>query len=214
MLKGVKQIHPDEIEKESFRIIDEQLSGKNFSLYRGSVIKRVIHRTADFEYADILKVNDQAVESGIEALLSGCDIFTDTNISKSAILKKELNSLGGNVYCFVDDDDIEREARKISATRSALSVDKALMNKKIKIFAIGNAPTALIRLYELYIEKIIKPDLIIGVPVGFVNVTESKELFKNTDVPFIYSEGQKGGNNVAAAIINAIILLALSKKQR
>lgn len=205
MLKGIVHIAPMEIEKRSFEIISTILGERKFDLDKESVIKRVIHTTADFDYADNLKISDTALESAKKALKDGADIVTDTTMALSGINKRALTKLGGTVKCFIGDSDVANKAKLQGVTRSSIAIDKACEFENIKIFAIGNAPTALIRLYELIEQKKVNPALVIGAPVGFVNVVESKDLFKNARVPYIIAEGRKGGSNVAAAIVNAIL---------
>lgn len=214
MLENIEIISPMEIENKSFEIITEELGERIFPPLWENIIKRVIHTTADFDYADNLYISENAVESGIEALKQGCTIVTDTTMAMSGINKRILSLLGCNVECFIADEDVKKEAKERGITRSAVAVEKAGKDKNIKIYVVGNAPTALISLYELIKSgKIEKPSLVVGVPVGFVNVVESKELFVNSDIPCIIARGRKGGSNVAAAIINAI-LYTISENRR
>lgn len=196
---------PENIEKRSFEIISELLGERPLPSENAAVIKRVIHTTADFDYADNLVFSENAVDAALSALKGGCDIVTDTQMAKAGINKKALSRLGGEVHCFIADDDVALEARTRGITRSAVSMEKACALKKPCIFAIGNAPTALIAINELMAEKKLSPALIIGVPVGFVNVVESKELIIRSDAAHIVARGRKGGSNVAAAICNALI---------
>jgi precorrin-8X/cobalt-precorrin-8 methylmutase len=205
MLDGIQIVNPGDIEKRSFEMISEILGPREFLPGQEPVIKRVIHTTADFEYADILKISDTAIEKGIEAIKAGCNIVTDTKMASVGINKKTLAKFGGQVNCFMDHEDVAQEAKERNVTRASICMERAALDEKNRIFAIGNAPTALIRLYELIKEGAITPALVIGVPVGFVNVVESKELFKKAGVPFIISDGRKGGSNVAAAIVNALM---------
>ena len=200
-------IKPMEIEKRSFEIISELLAGEGVTLDPESelVVKRVIHTTADFDYVNNLVFSEGAVRLGIEALKSGCDIVTDTQMAKSGINKASLAKLCGEVHCFMSDEDVAAEAKARGVTRAAVSMEKAARLDKPLIFAIGNAPTALIALDELIKEGKLAPELIIGVPVGFVNVVESKELIIASSVPHIVARGRKGGSNVAAAIVNALL---------
>ena len=198
-------VKPTEIEKRSFEIITELLGDRKLDPENEPVIKRVIHTTADFEYADNLVFSPGAVAKGIEALKAGCHIVTDTSMAMSGINKTILGKLGGQVHCFIADPDVAEEAKARGITRSAVSMEKAAKLDKPCIFAVGNAPTALIALHELMEAGAVKPALIIGVPVGFVNVVESKELILQDDVPFIVARGRKGGSNVAAAICNAML---------
>jgi len=204
----IENIKPMDIEKRSFEIITELLGDRRLDPENELVIKRAIHTTADFDYADHLVFSPHAVKQGIEALKQGCDIVTDTQMAKSGINKTILGSLGGQVHCFMSDEDVALEARQRGVTRAVVSMEKAarLENPdKPFLFAIGNAPTALICLREMIDEGRIHPALIIGVPVGFVNVVESKELIIASDVPHIVARGRKGGSNVAAAIVNAML---------
>ena len=201
---NLKQIAPGEIEKRSFEIIEEEL-GRELDPVLKPIIKRVIHTTADFSYADTLFFSENAVDKGLQALREGVSIVTDTNMGKAGINKKKLEQYGGRVHCFMADGDVAAAALAQQTTRAAVSMDKAAAMQEDCIFAIGNAPTALIRLYELIQEGKIHPRLIIGVPVGFVNVVEAKELIMTAGVPVIVARGRKGGSNVAAAICNALL---------
>ena len=200
----IENYTPAEIEHRSFEIIEEEL-GRELDPVQKPIIKRVIHTTADFSYADTLCFSDGAVEAGLAALREGCDIVTDTNMGKSGINKTRLAQYGGEVHCFMADEDVAKEAKSRGTTRAVISMEKSVTLGKDVIYAIGNAPTALIRLYELIEEGKIHPKLIIGVPVGFVNVVEAKELIMTADVPYIVARGRKGGSNVAAAICNALL---------
>ena len=207
-----EQMKPMDIEKRSFAIITELLGDRRLDPENELVIKRVIHTTADFDYVDNLAFSDHAVEKGIAALRAGCDIVSDTQMAKAGINKTILASLGGEVHCFMSDADVAAEAKERGVTRAFVSMERAAALEKPCIFAIGNAPTALFSLEELMEAGKLHPALIIGVPVGFVNVVESKErLFavcEKHDVPAIVAMGRKGGSNVAAAICNALIYSA------
>jgi len=198
-------IKPADIERRSFEIITGILGGRSFPPENEPVVKRVIHTTADFDYADNLVFSPGAVQKGIEALRSGCDIVTDTKMAWSGVNKSILAKLGGEAHCFMSDPDVADEAKKRGVTRAVVSMERASKLEKPCIFAIGNAPTALIRLRELAGEGSVSPALVIGVPVGFVNVVESKELIIASDIPHIVARGRKGGSNVAAAICNALL---------
>ena len=200
-------ISPSEIEKRSFEIISEELKERNIILDKENelVIKRVIHTSADFDYATNLVFSNNAVKIALEALRGGCDIVTDTQMAKAGINKKILESLGGEVHCFMSDEDVAKKAKEEGLTRAVISMRKACTIKKPCIFVIGNAPTALIEIKKLIDEGKLNPVLVVGVPVGFVNVIESKELILSTNVPYIVAKGRKGGSNVAAAICNALI---------
>ena len=198
-------IKPMDIEKRSFEIITEILGDRKLDPENELVIKRAIHTTADFDYADNLVFSPHAVKRGIEALKAGCDIVTDTQMAKSGISKATLAKLGGEVHCFMSDPDVAAEAKARGVTRALVCMEKAARLDKPCIFAIGNAPTALIRIRELIDSGELKPALVIGVPVGFVNVVASKELILQSPVPCIVARGRKGGSNVAAAIVNALL---------
>jgi precorrin-8X/cobalt-precorrin-8 methylmutase len=196
---------PMDIEKRSFEIITRELGSKQLPPDLAPIIKRVIHTTADLDYADTLYFSDDAVKAGKESLQTGAHIVTDTRMAEAGISKITLDKLGGAVHCFISDADVSASAKERGITRAAVSMEKACALEFPLIIAIGNAPTALLRLNELIQEGRIKPKLIIGVPVGFVNVVESKEIIKASGIPCIISEGRKGGSNVAAAICNALL---------
>ncbi len=203
----IEIIKPMEIERRSFEIISEILNseGVELAIENELVVKRVIHTTADFEYVKSLVFSENAVKIGLEALRGGCDIVTDTQMARSGINKAALSKLGGEVHCFMSDEDVAAEAKERGITRAAVSMEKAAGLNKPLVFAIGNAPTALIALDELIKAGRLSPRLVIGVPVGFVNVVESKELIIASPVPHIVARGRKGGSNVAAAIVNALL---------
>ena len=191
----LQQVLPQEIEKRSFEIITEELGNVELDPLQAPIIKRAIHLT----------FSELAVEQFHTAIKNGACIVTDTQMAKSGINKKELAKYGGEVYCFMSDDDVAEIAKKQGSTRAVASMEKACMLDKPLIFAIGNAPTALVRLYELIDEGKLHPCGIIGVPVGFVNVVEAKELIMRAPVPYIVARGRKGGSNIAAAICNALL---------
>lgn len=201
----IEIVKPTEIEKRSFEIITELLGDNQPDPETAPVVKRVIHTTADFDYRENLVFSEHAVQKGIEALRQGCHIVTDTHMAMSGINKTVLGRLGGEVHCFMPDPDVAEEAKRRGVTRAAVSMERAAGLDKPCIFAIGNAPTALIALKDLMDEGKVRPALIIGVPVGFVNVVESKERILGCDVPYIVARGRKGGSNVAAAICNALL---------
>lgn len=201
----IENIKPMDIEKRSFEIITEILGDTKLDPENELVIKRVIHTSADFDYVQNLVFSEHAVQKGIEALRGGCDIVTDTQMARSGINKTILGKLGGEVHCFMSDEDVAAEAKERGVTRAVVSMERAAKLSKPCIFAIGNAPTALISLHEQMESGLLKPALVIGVPVGFVNVVESKELIICSDVPHIVARGRKGGSNVAAAICNAML---------
>ena len=195
---------PSEIEKRSFEIIESELP-REIDAEIKPIVKRVIHTTADFDYVENLCFSDGVVQILNDAIKNGADIVTDTQMAKSGINKKRLASFGGEVHCFMADEDVAAAAKGNGTTRAAASMEKAARLGKDVIFAIGNAPTALVKLYELIKDKKINPIAIIGVPVGFVNVATAKELIMTAGVPYIVARGRKGGSNVAAAICNAVI---------
>ena len=200
----IQPIPPAEIERRSFELIEQELPHP-LDPIQAPIIKRVIHTTADFSYADSLCFSEHAIETAREALRQGVGIITDTNMAKAGINKSRLAAYGGEVHCFMADEDVAEEAKKRGMTRAAVSMEKSAVMGENYIYAIGNAPTALIRLYELIQEGKVNPRLIIGVPVGFVHVVEAKELIMKADVPYIVARGRKGGSNVAAAICNALL---------
>ena len=208
----IEYLLPEEIEKRSFEIITEELKKRGITLLseQEMITKRVIHTSADFDYADTLVYSKDAVAIARELLKCGADIVTDTNMALAGINKKALAKLGGQAHCFMADEDVAKEAKEREVTRAYVAMEKAcgLHNANADrpmIIAIGNAPTALISLHKQFCEGLFRPDLIIGVPVGFVNVTASKELIMETDIPYIVNEGNKGGSPVAAAIVNAVL---------
>ena len=206
-----QQLLPEEIERRSFEIIESELLNPIDSEL-APIIKRVIHTTADFDYAKTLSFSKTALPKGLAALRAGERIVTDTNMAKAGINKAALAILQTEALCFMADEDVALAAKRDGTTRAVASMNKAALLPGNPIFAIGNAPTALNRLAELIHEGLIVPSLVIGVPVGFVNVVESKERIMQTNVPFIVAQGRKGGSNVAACIINALMYL-ITKRQ-
>ena len=205
MLEKIEIVKPMEIEKRSMEIITKELGGRTWPEPEFSVIKRCIHTSADFDYADNLCFSEDAVQKGIDALNAGASIVTDTQMAASGISTKRMAECGGEVYCFMSDSDVAETAKEKGCTRAAVCMEKAAELSGPLIIAVGNAPTALIRLYELIQEGKIAPALIIGAPVGFVNVVEAKELIMTAGVPYIVPRGRKGGSNIAAAICNAML---------
>ena len=201
----IENVKPMDIEKRSFAIITELLGDTKLDPENELVIKRVIHTSADFDYVQNLVFSEHAVAKGIEAMRGGCDIVTDTQMARAGINKTILSKLGGQAHCFMSDPDVAEEAKERGVTRAIVSMERAAKLPKPCIFAIGNAPTALISLHEQMQAGKLTPALIIGVPVGFVNVVESKELIIGSAVPHIVARGRKGGSNVAAAICNAML---------
>lgn len=206
---------PNEIESRSMQIIEAELGVHNFSALELPIVKRVIHTSADFDYKRNLYFSDGAVKTALTCVRQGALFVTDTNMALSGINKAALKTLGCEAKCFMADPDIAQKAKEEGTTRAVASMTAAATIPGNKIFAIGNAPTALIRLCELIRSENLRPDLIIGVPVGFVNVVESKEELietaKNFDIPVIAARGRKGGSNIAAAICNALLYTASNR---
>lgn len=202
--------NPMMIESKSFEIIqgiiDEIRPGYSFkNNIEEKIIKRAIHTTADFEYLDILKISDKAVDNIVNALKNNATIYTDTNMALSGINKRKLQELGCNIKCFVSDENIAKLAKEKGITRSMAAVEYAANESGKKIFVLGNAPTALYKVIEMKNDKKLDVEAVVGVPVGFVGAAESKDELEKTDIPYIISKGRKGGSNLAAAIINAIL---------
>lgn len=207
----IKHVKPQDIEAKSFEIIAVELAEMGIALdpEKDRIIRRAIHTSADFDYAHTLCFSDGAVSAARKLIRGGADIVTDTNMALTGINKKRLAGYGGSVRCYMADEDVAAEAKERGVTRASVSMERAaadaMASGRKTIFAIGNAPTALITLREMYDEGRFKPDFVIGVPVGFVNVVEAKELILETDIPYIINRGRKGGSNVAAAIVNALL---------
>ena len=209
----LKQVAPADIETRSMEIIRSELK-EPLDPANEAVILRAIHTTADFDYAKTLTFSPDAVKKGVAALQGGADIVTDTTMALSGINKRVLRKFGGEVYNFIADETVDKEAKERGITRAAVSMERAAEMGKSLVYAIGNAPTALVRLYELWQDgQLPAPALIVGVPVGFVNVVEAKELILTMDCPYIVARGRKGGSNLAAAIVNALLYTA-SKNER
>ena len=200
----LQRVAPADIEARSMELIGQELGERVFPAEQLPVVKRVIHTTADFEYADSLVFSAGAVEAGVAAIRQGCTIVTDTQMAFSGVNKRVLEKFGGRAVCFMSDPDVAAEAK----ARATVSMERAARLEGPLVLAIGNAPTALVRACELIGAGELKPALVIGVPVGFVNVVESKELLLTLDVPYIVARGRKGGSNVAAAICNAMLYQA------
>ena len=203
----LENVKPMDIEKRSFEIITEELGDKKLAPGTELIVKRCIHTSADFDYADNLYFSEGAVEKALAAIQKGACIVTDTQMAKAGINKKSLARYGGEVYCFMSDEDVAEKAKELGTTRASVSMGKAAKLDSNLIFAVGNAPTALVRLYEL-IQDGFRPELIIGAPVGFVNVVQSKEMILSLkDTPYIVARGRKGGSNIAACICNALLYM-------
>ncbi len=204
---------PMEIERRSFEIIASELGDRKIDPEFDLVVKRVIHTTADFDYYDNMVFSIHAVKHMMEAIKAGCDIITDTTMALSGINKRALAQFGGQVRCFIGDEDVAEEAKVRGVTRASISMEKAAQLNRPLIFAIGNAPTALFSICELYRAGKLKPEMVVGVPVGFVNVVEAKEEVIQTLPHYIVARGRKGGSNVAASIVNAALYQLIQREE-
>jgi precorrin-8X/cobalt-precorrin-8 methylmutase len=207
--RGAADIAPGDIEKKSFEMISlelERLAAGPIAPENAAVVKRAIHASADFDYAESLYFSEGAVSKGIDALRRGCLVVTDTNMALAGINKAALERLSCSAACFIADEDVREAAQRGATSRAAAAIDKAASLPGKKIYAIGNAPTALIRLCRLAASgEIEEPELLIAAPVGFVNVLESKEIAMGMNAPKIVARGRKGGSTIAAAIVNALL---------
>lgn len=202
--------NPQQIEQKSFEIIQGIINEirPNYAFkneIEEKMIKRAIHTTADFDYLDILKISERAIEKLVNALREGATIYTDTTMALSGINKTKLKALGCEVKCYIAEDRTREIAKEKKITRSMAAVEVAAKDTGKKIFVVGNAPTALYRIMELAKSKTLEPEVVIGVPVGFVGAAESKDALMQTAIPYIVSQGRKGGSNLAAAIINSVL---------
>jgi precorrin-8X/cobalt-precorrin-8 methylmutase len=201
-------VQPQEIEARSFEMIEEELGAHSFTAEQFKVVQRVIHASADFELGRSLVFHPKAIEAGIQAIRTGKIVVADVQMVQVGISKPRIEKYGGDVRVYISDEDVIQEAKRLNTTRAIISVRKALREAQGGIFAIGNAPTALLELIRLVKEGEAKPGLIVGMPVGFVSAAESKEELAKLDVPFITNIGRKGGSPVTVAAVNAISLLA------
>lgn len=202
-------VDPDKIYDYSFSIIAEEMGNHDFSVDEWKIVRRVIHASADFELGRSVIIHPNAIQAGVEAIRKGRHVIADVQMIESGTGKKRFQKHGGDVHCYISDPDVMVEAKRLNTTRAIISMQKAVKENEGGIYAIGNAPTALLELIRLIKEGIAKPDLIIGMPVGFVSAAESKEeLAKITEIPFITNIGRKGGSTVTVAALNAISLLA------
>lgn len=202
---------PMDIEKRSFEIIESEMGEHNYPERELSIVKRVIHTTADFEYKDLIYIREGALEKALELLQKGVTIYTDTKMAMSGINKKALKDLNCKVECFVDREDVAVIAKERGITRSMAAVEKAV-EEGVEFFVFGNAPTALYRLKELILEGKSKAQFIIGAPIGFVGAAESKEEIEKLSLPLITIRGRKGGSTVAAAIVNALMYMLIKRE--
>jgi precorrin-8X/cobalt-precorrin-8 methylmutase len=205
---------PEKIERTSFDIIDQEAGPHKFGKSQWSIVRRMIHTTADFEFKDTVRFHPRAVDAGIEAIRRGKTIVTDTHMARVGIRDGDLAPFGGKLKCLINDTAIVDKAASNGTTRAHAAVDAALEDVHDGIYVIGNAPTALLRLIELVHEKQAHPALVIGLPVGFVNAAESKAALMELDYPYISNVGRKGGSNLAASVVNALIILAKDGEQR
>ncbi len=204
---------PMEIERRSFAIIAQELGDRKIDPEYDLVVRRVIHTTADFDYYDTMTFSPHAVQQMMQAIRKGCDIVTDTSMAKSGINKRILAQFGGEVHCFIADPDVAAEAKARGVTRSLVSMEKAARLQKPLIFAVGNAPTALFSICDQIQAGTLHPEMVIGVPVGFVNVVEAKEEVIRQAPHYIVARGRKGGSNVAAAIVNAVLYQMIEREE-
>lgn len=201
----IRQVRPEAIEAESFRIIDSEVpEPRPFEGVQWEIVRRMIHTTADFEMLDIVRFGPDAVESGLAALRSGCVIVTDTEMARRGIPVRRMEPLGCEVRCLMNDARVAEMARNHGTTRAFAAVDVAVRDMAPAVWVVGNAPTALMRLVEHIRQNRVRPCLVVGMPVGFVNAAESKELLMQLDIPFVSIKGRKGGSPLAACVINAL----------
>jgi precorrin-8X/cobalt-precorrin-8 methylmutase len=201
-------MRPDEIEALSFEIIDKEAGPHDFSDEKWSIVRRMIHTSADFDYMDTVRFHPEAVAAGIKAIINGKTIVTDTNMALAGIRKKEIERFGGTATCLINDPAIAETARQTGSTRAKAAAEAAAEMMHGGIYVIGNAPTALFEVIRLTSEKKADPALVIGLPVGFVNAAESKQALIQLNTPYISNIGRKGGSNIAACVINALIIQA------
>jgi precorrin-8X/cobalt-precorrin-8 methylmutase len=199
---------PEQIEAESFRIIEREAGAHGFGAAEWPIVRRMIHTSADFDYLRSVRFHPRAVPAGVAAIRGGCAVVTDTNMARIGIRTRDLERFGGRVVCRMDEPATHAAARAAGSTRAAAAVTAAADEMAGGIYVVGNAPTALLQLIELMRTGRARPALVIGLPVGFVNAAESKAALAQLDHPHITNAGRKGGSNVAAAVVNALILLA------
>jgi precorrin-8X/cobalt-precorrin-8 methylmutase len=204
-------MQPAEIEALSFKIIDAEAGAHTFDERQWPIVRRMIHTSADFSFLETVRFHEKAIDVGIEAIVKGGPIFTDTNMARVGIRQKELTHFGGSVKCLITDPEVTRIATETGSTRAAAAVDAAASQMEGGIYVVGNAPTALLRILELIQIHKAKPALVIGLPVGFVNAAESKAALVDSDYPYISNVGRKGGSNIAASVVNALLIMATNK---
>lgn len=201
--------HP--IEAESFKIIGGQLDESRFDAMELPIVKRLVHTTADFEYADLVRFGNNAIKAGIDAISRGADIITDVRMVEVGINKERFSKFGGHIRCFAADADVIAQAQKDNITKTSAAMRKALEYIYNNIVVIGNAPTALLELIKIIKEAEARPAVVVGVPVGFVGAEESKEELMKLNIPYISIKGKKGGSTIAVAIVNALLMMAEEK---
>lgn len=199
-------VDPEAIEAESFRIIEQELAAHSFTQEEFAIVRRAIHSTADFEFARTIRFSPGGIRSGVEAIRAGRSVVADVQMVQAGINKASLKKFGGELLCFMGDDDVAAKAKAEGVTRAIMSMRKAAEAMPGAIYAIGNAPTALLEIIRL--EDVAKPALVVGVPVGFVSAAESKDELVRTKLPYITALGRKGGTPVAVSVVNALIRLA------
>jgi len=212
-LTQVQNIRPEEIERESFRIIEQEFASQtgrrqeDFTDHEFAILRRVIHATGDFSFAESLRFHAGAIESGLAAIRSGRNIYTDVTMVAAGIGRKLSSAYGGRLICRVGDEEVGRLAKERGQTRAETALAMSC-DDNIGIVVVGNAPTALLAAIKLVAKGAFSPDLIVGVPVGFVNAAESKELLSQQEKPYITVLGRRGGSPVAAAIVNALLKMS------
>ncbi|WP_461201036.1 precorrin-8X methylmutase [Anoxybacillus sp. TBDG-1] len=201
-------VQPEQIEQKSFQIIDDEIGEHAFTEQQYAIVRRVIHASADFELGKSLLFHPRAIEAGVAAIRAGKKVVADVQMVQVGINKARIETYGGSVHVYISDEDVMKEAKRLNTTRAIVAMRKAVKEADGGIFAIGNAPTALLELIRLVKEGEARPGLIIGLPVGFVSAAESKEELAKLDIPFITNIGRKGGSTVTVAALNALSILA------
>ncbi|WP_342419020.1 precorrin-8X methylmutase [Paenibacillus sp. FSL H8-0168] len=202
-------VQPQEIEGKSFEMITEELGEHPFTAEQYPVVQRVIHASADFELGRSMVFHPRAIEAGIAAIRAGQQVVADVQMIQAGLSKDRIRQFGGDVHVYISDPDVMEEAKRLNTTRAIISMRKAIQAGEGGIYAIGNAPTALLELIRLVKEGAAKPGLVIGMPVGFVSAAESKDELRKLDIPFITNIGRKGGSTIVVAALNAISLMAV-----
>jgi precorrin-8X/cobalt-precorrin-8 methylmutase len=205
-------VQPQEIEGKSFEMITEELGEHPFTEAQYPVVQRVIHASADFELGRSLVFHPDAIQAGIDAIRRGKPVVADVQMIQAGVSKDRITKFGGDVRVYISDPDVMEEAKRLNTTRAIVSMRKAIREADGGIYAIGNAPTALLELIRLVKEGEAKPGLIIGMPVGFVSAAESKDELRKLDIPFITNIGRKGGSTIVVAALNAITIMAANKE--